>query len=246
MAPAEESPVASPQGEPDVKIAVLGTGVVGQTLAGRLAALGHQVTVGTRDPDATLARTAPEEGSGPPVFSAWQAENPQVELATFDGATVQAELVINATAGGISLQALAAAGAANLDGKVILDVANTLDFSNGFPPSLSVVNTDSLAEQIQRAYPAARVVKSLNTMNCQVMVDPARVPGEHAVFVSGDDPAAKAMVAELLSELGWPPSAIWDLGSLSTARGVEMILPLWLSIMRKLGGGDFNFAIARA
>jgi hypothetical protein len=109
-----------------------------------------------------------------------------------------------------------------------------------------VVNTDSLAEQIQRAYPAARVVKSLNTMNCQVMVDPARVPGEHAVFVSGDDPAAKATVAELLSELGWPPSAIWDLGTLSTARGAEMILPLWLSIMRKLGGGEFNFAIARA
>jgi hypothetical protein len=246
MAPAEESPVASPQGEPDVKIAVLGTGVVGQTLAGRLAALGHQVTVGTRDPDATLARTASEEGAGPPVFSAWQAENPQVQLATFDGATVQAELVINATAGGASLEALAAAGAANLDGKVILDVANTLDFSNGFPPSLSVVNTDSLAEQIQRAHPASRVVKSLNTMNCQVMVDPALVPGEHVVFVSGDDPAAKATVAELLSELGWPPSAIWDLGSLSTARGVEMILPLWLSIMRKLGGGEFNFAVARA
>jgi predicted dinucleotide-binding enzyme len=229
-----------------VKIAVLGTGVVGQTLAGRLAALGHQVTVGTRDPEATLARTAPEEGSDTPVFSAWQAENPQVELATFDGATVQAELIINATSGGVSLAALAVAGAANLDGKVVLDVANTLDFSNGFPPSLSVVNTDSLAEQIQRTYPAARVVKSLNTMNCQVMVDPARVPGEHAVFVSGDDPAAKATVAELLSELGWPPSAIWDLGSLSTARGAEMILPLWLSIMRKLGGGEFNFAIARA
>ena len=159
---------------------------------------------------------------------------------------MQAELIINATGGGVSLAALAVAGAANLDGKVILDVANTLDFSNGFPPSLSVVNTDSLAEQIQRTYPAARVVKSLNTMNCQVMVDPARVPGEHAVFVSGDDPAAKATVAELLSELGWPPSAIWDLGSLSTARGAEMILPLWLSIMRKLGGGEFNFAIARA
>ena len=229
-----------------MKIAVLGTGVVGQTLAGRLAALGHQVTVGTRDPEATLARTAPEEGSDTPVFSAWQAENPQVELATFDGATVQAELIINATGGGVSLAALAVAGAANLDGKVILDVANTLDFSNGYPPSLSVVNTDSLAEQIQRTYPAARVVKSLNTMNCQVMVDPARVPGEHAVFVSGDDPAAKATVAELLSELGWPPSAIWDLGTLSTARGAEMILPLWLSIMRKLGGGEFNFAIARA
>jgi predicted dinucleotide-binding enzyme len=246
MAPAAERPVEAPQGEPDVKIAVLGTGVVGQTLAGRLTALGHQVTVGTRHPEATMARTGLQEGSGPPTFSAWQAENPQVELATFDAATVQAELIINATGGGVSLEALAVAGAANLDGKVLLDVANTLDFSNGFPPSLSVVNTDSLAEQIQRAYPAARVVKSLNTMNCQVMVDPASVPGEHVVFVSGDDPAAKATVAELLRELGWPPSAIWDLGSLSTARGAEMILPLWLSIMRKLGGGEFNFAIARA
>ncbi|MGA3183075.1 MAG: NAD(P)-binding domain-containing protein [Candidatus Dormibacteria bacterium] len=229
-----------------MKIAVLGTGMVGQELAGRLAALGHQVTVGTRNPEATLARTAPPEGADTPAFSSWQAEHPQVGLATFGAAAEDAELIINATGGGVSLEALAAAGAANLDGKVILDVANTLDFSNGFPPSLSVVNTDSLAEQIQRAHPTARVVKSLNTMNCRVMVDPACVPGEHVVFVSGDDPDAKATVAGLLQEFGWPPSAIWDLGTLSTARGAEMILPLWLSILRKLGGGEFNFAIARA
>ena len=229
-----------------MKIAVLGTGIVGQTLAGRLAELGHQVTVGTRDPEATLARTASAEGSGTPAFSAWHADHTQVGVATFGAAVAQAELIINATAGGVSLDALAAADTAELDGKIILDVANTLDFSNGFPPTLSVVNTDSLAEQIQRAHPTARVVKSLNTMSCSVMVDPTRVPGEHAVFVSGDDPAAKTTVAELLRELGWEPTAIWDLGGLSTARGPEMLLPAWLSIMRKLGTGDFNFAIARA
>jgi 8-hydroxy-5-deazaflavin:NADPH oxidoreductase len=228
-----------------VKIAVLGTGMVGQTLAGRLAALGHQVTVGTRDPEATLARAASPEGAGTPAYSSWQAEHPAVRLATFGAAAEQAELIINATAGGASLQALASAGPANLDGKVILDVANSLDFSRGFPPSLSVVNTDSLAEQIQRAHPTARVVKSLNTMNCRVMVDPARVPGEHVVFVSGDDSDAKATVAGVLGELGWAPGAIWDLGGLSTARGAEMLMPVWLSIMQKLGSGDFNFAIAR-
>lgn len=229
-----------------MKIAVLGTGIVGQTLAGRLSALGHQVTVGTRDPQATLARTESPEGSDTPLLSVWQAAHPLVEIATFGAAAERGELIINATAGGVSLEALAAAGAANLEGKVILDLANSLDFSHGFPPSLSVVNTDSLAEQIQRAHPTARVVKSLNTMNCKVMVDPAGVPGDHVVFVSGEDPDAKATVAGLLVELGWAPGAIWDLGGLSTARGAEMILPLWLSIMRKLGGGDFNFAVARA
>lgn len=229
-----------------MKIAVLGTGMVGRTLAGRLAALGHQVTVGTRDPEVTLARTGSPDGSDAPAYSAWQAAHPQVGLATFSAAAEQGELIINATSGGVTLQVLAAAGAANLEGKVILDAANSLDFSNGFPPSLSVVNTDSLAEQIQRAHPTARVVKSLNTMNCAVMVDPGRVPGEHVVFVSGEDPGAKATVAGLLGQLGWTPGTIWDLGGLSTARGAEMVLPLWLSIMRKLGGGDFNFAIARA
>jgi hypothetical protein len=228
-----------------MKIAVLGTGVVGQTLAGRLEELGHEVTVGTRDPEATGARVTPGE-SGTPAFSVWHAEHPEVKLATFAVAAGLSDLIINATAGGASLGALTAAGAENLEGKVILDLANTLDFSHGFPPSLSVANTDSLAEQIQRAHPASKVVKSLNTMSCAVMVNPAGVPGDHLVFVCGDDPAAKAAVEALLRELGWAQGAIFDLGGLAAARGTEMILPLWLSIMQKLGTADFNFAIARA
>ena len=229
-----------------MKIAVLGTGMVGQVLAGRLAELGHQVTVGTRDPSETLARTAPAGGPGTPPFGAWHADHPQVPLATFAGAAAEAEVIVNATAGGASLGALEAAGAAGLAGKVILDLANALDFSNGFPPTLSVANTDSLAERIQRAHPTARVVKSLNTMNCQIMVDPSRVPGNHVVFVAGDNADAKATVVALLRELGWSAGSILDLGGLASARGTEMILPLWLAIMRTLGSSDFNFAIARA
>jgi predicted dinucleotide-binding enzyme len=228
-----------------MKIAVLGTGMVGQALAGRLAELGHDVVVGTRDVDATLARTEPD-GMGHPPFATWHESHQGVRLATFADATADAELVVNATSGGASLQALEAAGAANLDGKVILDIANPLDFSNGFPPSLSVVNTDSLGEQIQRAYPGARVVKSLNTMNCLVMVDPSRVAGEHNVFVAGDDADAKATVTALLGEFGWPQARILDLGPLSSARGTEMFLPLWLSLMQAQGTGDFNIAVLKA
>lgn len=229
-----------------MKIAVLGTGMVGQTLAGRLAELGHQVTVGTRDPGETLARTAAAGGPATLPFGAWHADHPRVRLASFAGAAAEAEVIINATAGGASLGALEAAGAADLSGKVILDLANALDFSRGFPPTLSVANTDSLAEQIQRAHPTARVVKSLNTMNCLIMVDPSRLPGDHVVFVAGDDADAKATVVTLLHGLGWADGSIFDLGGLAAARGTEMILPLWLAILQKLGNSDFNFAIARA
>ena len=228
-----------------MKIAVLGTGAVGRTLAGRLDELGHEVTVGTRDPDATRARDTLGE-LGTPAFSVWHAEHPRVGLATFAQAAEHADLIVNATAGAASLGALTAVGAERLEGRIVLDLANTLDFSHGFPPSLSVANTDSLAEQIQRAHPAARVVKSLNTMSCAVMVNPAGVPGHHLVFVCGNDAAAKATVAGLLAQLGWPEDAILDLGGVEAARGTEMILPLWLSIMQKLGTSDFNFAIARA
>jgi len=227
-----------------MKIAILGTGLVGQSLAGRLEALGHDVTIGTRDPEVTGARSTPGQW-GTPSFSDWHAGHPRVRLATFAAAAGPADLIINATAGGASLGALSAAGAENLAGKVVLDVANPLDFSRGFPPSLSVANTDSLAEQIQRAFPTAKVVKSLNSMNCTVMVNPAGLPGEHLVFLCGDDAAAKQTVAALLEELGWAQAAIFDLGELTAARGMEMILPLWLSISQKLGTYEFNFAIAR-
>jgi 8-hydroxy-5-deazaflavin:NADPH oxidoreductase len=226
-----------------MNIAVLGTGTVGRTLAGKLSELGHEVVVGTRDPEATLAR-AESDAMGNPPYSVWQADHPAVRLAPFAEAAVSGELVVNATGGGGSLDALAQAGAENLAGKVLLDVSNPLDFSQGFPPSLSVKDTDSLAEQIQRAFPDVRVVKALNTMTAAVMVDPGRVGGgDHSVFVSGNDPEAKQTVVSLLTDFGH--TDVIDLGDLSTARGAEMYLPLWLRVMGAVGTPFFNIKVVR-
>jgi 8-hydroxy-5-deazaflavin:NADPH oxidoreductase len=219
--------------------------MVGRAVGGRLAELGHDVVIGTRSVEETLARSEPD-GMGNPPYAQWQEAYPQVRLATHAEAAVHGELVVNATAGGGSLQALEAAGAGNLSGKVVVDIANPLDFSQGMPPVLSVSNTDSLGEQIQRAFPDARVVKTLNTMNAYVMVDPARVPGQHHVFLAGEEDAAKATVKGLLRELGWADEAMVDLGGIRAARGTEMYLPLWLSLWGALGTGDFNIAVVRA
>ena len=226
-----------------MKIAVLGTGMVGRTIAGALAGLGHDVVIGTRDPQATLARTEPDMmGTAP--FAEWHAANAGVDVAAFADAASGAELIVNATNGAGSLAALAAAGTANLAGKIIMDIANPLDFSQGMPPSLNPVNTDSLGEEIQRSFPEAKVVKTLNTMTASVMVDPARVAGgDHTVFVSGDDADAKAAVTELLK--GFGHRDVIDLGDITSARGAEMILPIWLRIWGALGTGEFNFKIAR-
>lgn len=226
-----------------MKIAVLGTGTVGRTIAAKLAELGHEVVIGTRDPAATLARTEPDAMDNPP-FPVWQAEHPAVRLAPFAEAAAQGELVVNATGGTGSLDALTRAGERNLAGKVLLDVSNPLDFSRGFPPSLFVSDTDSLAEQIQRAFPGVRVVKSLNTMNAAVMVDPGSVGGgDHSTFVSGDDAEAKQIVVELLGSMGH--TDVIDLGDLSSARAAEMLLPVWLRLMRALGTPHLQFKIVR-
>ena len=226
-----------------MRIAVLGTGTVGPTIAEALSALGHDVVIGTRDPQATLARTEPGATGGPP-FAGWHAAHSRIDVATYADAAARADLVVNATNGAGSLEALTAAGAANLAGKVLMDIANPLDFSQGFPPSLNPVNTDSLSEQIQRTFPEARVVKTLNTMTASVMVDPARVAGgDHSVFVSGNDAAAKEIVSGLLKEFGHRD--IIDLGDITTARGAEMVLPIWVRIWGALGTGAFNFKVAR-
>ncbi|MBW8800994.1 MAG: NAD(P)-binding domain-containing protein [Streptomyces sp.] len=227
-----------------MRYAVLGTGIVGRTLAGKLASLGHDVVIGTRDPGATLARTEPD-GMGNPPFAQWHADHGQVRLETFEKAAAFGETVVNTTAGERSLDALQAAGAPRLSGKVLIDVANPLDFTAGRPTS-APVSTDSLGERLQRAFPDAKVVKTLNTMNCFVMVEPARVPGEHTVFVSGDDTGAKKAVTALLGSFGWPEASVIDLGDITTARGVEMLLPIWLHLYGTLGHGDFNFHIQGA
>ena len=226
-----------------MKIAVLGTGVVGRTIAARLAALDHDVTVGTRDPESTLARTETDAMGNPP-FSGWLAEQADVRLGTFADAVAQAQLVVNATGGEASIPALTSAGAANLAGKVVLDIANPLDFSRGFPPSLFVKDTDSLAEQIQRAFPDARVVKALNTMTAALMAEPAQLAGgDHSTFVSGNDDDAKKTVVTLLESLGH--TDVIDLGDITTARGTEMLLPIWLRLMGALATPMFNFKIVR-
>lgn len=226
-----------------MKIAVLGTGSVGPAIAAALSELGHDVVIGTRDPQATLARTEPG-ATGGPAFSEWHASHQEIGVATLVDAAAASDLVVNATNGAASLEALSAAGAENLAGKILMDIANPLDFSQGFPPSLNPVNDDSLGEQIQRAFPEARVVKTLNTMTNSVMVDPLHVAGgDHTVFVSGNDAGAKAAVTGILKALGH--TDVLDLGDITTARGAEMILPLWVRIWGALGTGDFNFKVAR-
>ncbi|MEU1179074.1 NAD(P)-binding domain-containing protein [Streptomyces sp. NPDC005820] len=211
-----------------MRYGVLGTGQVGRTLGGKLVELGHQVTLGSRTKDN-------------PVGQEWAAST-GAAAGTFAEAAAGAEVVVNAVGGQVALAALEAAGADHLAGKVLLDVSNPLSFEDG-EVRLSPVESDSVGEQIQRAFPDARVVKSLNTVNCQVMVDPGRVPGGHQIFVCGADAEAKAQVTELLGEFGWPADRVLDLGGIQAARSVEMWLPLWLNLMRHFGHADFNLEL---
>lgn len=227
-----------------MKFGILGTGIVGQTIGAKLIEAGHDVLFGTRDVEKTLARTELDVYGNPP-FSEWKKQRPQVRLGTFQEAAAHGEILFNTTAGVASLAALDQAGADNLRDKILVDIANPLDASQGFPPTLAVCNTDSLAEQIQNAFPETKVVKTLNTMNCFVMVNPGMVPGDHTVFVSGNDGDAKAQVSTMLTEwFGWQPRNIIDLGDISTARGVEMLLPIWIRLYSALQNPMFNFHIA--
>lgn len=226
-----------------MKFAVLGTGMVGRTLAGRLDELGHEVTIGTREVESTLARTESDAMGNLPL-SRWLELNPTVSLADFTEAARHAEIVVNATAGAVSVAVLTLAGADNLEGKVLLDIANPLDASQGLPPTLFVKDTDSLGEQIQRTFPNARVVKTLNTMAASIMVNPEQLAGgAHSVFVSGNDVDAKSTATALLESFGH--TDVIDLGDITTARGPEMLLPLWLRLWGALGTPMFNVKIVR-
>ena len=227
-----------------MKIGIFGTGIVGQTLAAALAAKGHAVMIGTRDPAATLSRDTGNAFNSTP-FRDWKSANPTIQLGNFAEAARFGEVLVNATSGGGAMAALEGAGADALGDKVMLDIANPLDFSKGMPPSLTVCNTDSLGEQLQRAFPRLRVVKTLNTTNALVMVNPAAVAGgDHSMFVCGNDAAAKASVKQWLGEwFGWRD--VIDLGDITTARGTEMLLPIWVRLWGALGSPMFNFKIAR-
>lgn len=222
-----------------MKIAMLGGGMVGQTLAGKLLSNGHEVTIGVRS--ASAAELAKPRNYAD-TLTDWQARTGG-RVATFAEAAAAADIVFNATNGLASLAALTAAGAANLAGKVLVDVANPLDFSQGMPPTLTVKDTDSLGEQIQRAFPGARVVKTLNTLNADLMVQPGSLPEGTTVFVSGDDSHAKSVVTGLLEAFGH--TDVIDLGDITTARGTEMVLPLWVRLWGALGTPAFNFKVVR-
>ena len=144
------------------------------------------------------------------------------------------------------MEALKAAGDANLNGKAMLDISNPLDFSKGFPPSLTVCNTDSLGEELQRAFPELKVVKGLNTLTCFLMVAPRQLPGEHHIFLCGNDAGAKQEVRKLLSTFGWADNEMIDLGDITNARGTEQLLPIWVRLYGTFQDPMFNFRIVRA
>lgn len=221
-----------------MKIAILGTGPVGKIIAAKLSQLENQVVLGTRNVESTLAN----EKSG---FGEWHQKHGEIELRTLAEAAAASSVIFNCTGGGVTLDALEAAGSSNLDGKLLIDLANPLDFSQGMPPSLNPVNTDSLGEQIQRKFPNVKVVKTLNTMNAGLMVDPAKLKGEHNVFVCGNDADAKEEAKGILQSFGWKSSQILDLGDITNSRGTEMLLPIWLRLWGALGTAEFNFHIQR-
>ncbi len=227
-----------------MKISVLGTGIVGQTISVKLSDLGHEVYLGTRNSNETLNRLKPNPMTGK-SFADWYKENNKIILTDLDKIPEDSELFINATSGDKTLKTLSAVGKDKLKDKVILDIANPLDFSKGMPPTLSICNTDSLGEQVQKEFPESKIVKSLNTMNAYLMVNPSIVPGDHNVFVSGNHKEAKTVIENLLISFGWEKANIIDLGDISTARGTEMLLPIWLRLWSKLGSVEFNFHIVR-
>jgi len=212
-----------------MKIGVLGTGAVGNAIGGKLVELGHDVVMGARAPD------------NPKVVAF--AERTGGRGGTFRDAAAHGEIVFNCLRGDVSLDVLTAVSA-DLTGKVLVDVSNPLDFSRGAPPTLAIANTDSLGEVLQRGLPGTKVVKTLNTVNNTIMVDPGRIRGAHAVFVSGDDAGAKGRVKDILRSFGW--QQIVDLGGIESARGPEQYLPLWLRLWKDVGTGEFNISVVRA
>lgn len=227
-----------------MKIAVIGTGKVGRAFADRLAGLGHDVVIGTRDPQITLARTESDDKGTPPLEE-WFAEHPDARLVTMSEAGAHGEVVINATAGANAITALELVGTENLAGKVLLDLSLPLDLSAGWPPRLSIANDDSLGEQIQRAFPLTRVVKSLNTVQYEIMLEPARLPGRHILFVSGNDSEAKEAARKLLNQFGWEDEVILDLGDITTARATEMYSRLQFTIADYYGDYHMNIILVR-
>jgi 8-hydroxy-5-deazaflavin:NADPH oxidoreductase len=222
-----------------MKIAIIGSGIVGQTIGAKLVGLGHEVILGTRD-----ASKLDEKKGWAGSLNDWlSAVGTGATVQTFAEAAARSEIIINASNGIASLEALQMAGIENLAGKILIDVANELDLSQGMPPKSLATDTTSLGEKIQAAFPTVKVVKTLNTMNCAIMVNPKQInDGNHTVFVGGNDDGAKTTVTEILQSFGW--TDIIDLGDIASARSTEMLLPIWLRLFGKLGNVPYNFKIA--
>ena len=216
-----------------MKIGVLGTGMVGKAIASKLVELGHHVCMGSRS-------NTSEAGA------AWAADaGANASFGTFAEAALHGELLFNCTNGAASIAALESCEGSALAGKVLVDVSNPLDFSKGMPPTLFVCNNDSLGERIQNAFPELKVVKTLNTVNASIMVNASLLPGSHDLFMSGNDPDAKAQVRSMLMEsFGW--KIVHDLGDITTARGTEMFLPLWIRLWGAVGSPMFNVHVQTA
>jgi len=214
-----------------MNIGVLGTGVVGNTIGSKLIDLGHQVMLGSRSSNN-------DKGAEFVARNGHRAFHGDfAETARFG------EILFNCTKGDAALDVLNMAGAENLGKKILIDVSNALDFTNGFPPTLIICNTDSIGETIQRNFPDVKVVKALNTMNCMLMVNPSMLKEDHAVFVCGNDPEAKEQVENILrSWFGW--KEIIDLGDIANSRGTEMMLPIWVRLYGKFKHANFNFHLA--
>jgi 8-hydroxy-5-deazaflavin:NADPH oxidoreductase len=227
-----------------MNLGILGTGMVAKTIAGKLASLGHTVKLGTRDVNATLARDKPDMAGGPPLRT-WLETQPNASLVTHADAAKHGEIVFVALSGDGAVPGIQSAGADALAGKILVDISNPLDFSRGFPPSLSVCNTDSLGEQLQRALPNTKVVKTLNTVSAPLMVNPQMLAGgDHSMVMCGNDAGAKTEVTRILTEwFGWKD--VVDIGDITNARGTEMWLPLWVRLYGALKTPMFNMKLVR-
>ena len=216
-----------------MKIAVLGTGPVGNAIGSKLVALGHDVVMGSRTPYNEKA-------------TEWAANNgDKASNGTFADAVSQSDVVVLATNGGATLDIVKLGGITNFKGKVVIDISNPLDFSKGMPPTLlpDFNNTTSLAEEVQKLIPDAQVVKTWNTMNASLMVNPAMLPDPGTIFVSGNSAEAKTTVKGILEAVGW--KHILDLGDITSARGAEQLVILWVRIWGALGTPQFNFKIVQ-
>jgi 8-hydroxy-5-deazaflavin:NADPH oxidoreductase len=203
--------------------------MVGETLGTKFVQLGHQVKMGSR--------TADNESAVKWV----KAAGPNASQGTFADAADFGEMAFVCLKGSVFLDVAKALSPTALAGKVLVDVSNPLEFANG-TMTLSLCNTNSLGEEVQKAAPSAKVVKTLNTVNCEVMVDPAK-GGNPTMFLCGNDPDAKIKVSDLLKTLGWRD--IIDLGDITRARGTEVMMHIWMNLFGLFGNPHFGFKVVR-